>query len=174
MSTLSLHLWPVYQWPPFHWEWVTSSLTAAGGGIEKKGQGHEEIRLSSKKGTARVCLQTKARTVFGKLFLRNACTYFSGNEGVENHILHLTLHTHTHTHTHTDTLWWSLINKLAWASATYVALFLSRVGKSNFLATMFGCGLWTGWDSKRIKLNDKQRAKTGIESSTDAMIWSSA
>ena len=101
MSTLSLHLWPVYQWPPFHWEWVTSSLTAAGGGIEKKGQGHEEIRLSSKKGTARVCLQTKAPTVFGKLFLRNACTYFSGNEGVENHILHLTLHTHTHTHRHT-------------------------------------------------------------------------
>ena len=47
------------------------------------------------------CLQTEAPTVFGKLFLRNVCTYFSGNEGVENHIFRLSL---THTHTQTDTL----------------------------------------------------------------------
>ena len=47
------------------------------------------------------CLQTEAPTVFGKLFLRNVCTYFSGNEGVENHIFRLSL-THTHTQTAPD------------------------------------------------------------------------
>ena len=88
-----------HQWPPFHWKWVTSSLTAASEGIENKEHDHEKIRLSFKKGVTRVCLQTEAPTVFGKLLLRNVCTYFSGNEGVENHILCLSL-----SHTQTDTL----------------------------------------------------------------------
>lgn len=59
MFTLSLHLPACVSVTPISLEMGRLSLTAAGEGIENKGQGHEKIRLSFKKGTAR-CLQTKA------------------------------------------------------------------------------------------------------------------
>ena len=73
--------------PRYSGDGAISSFTAAGDGIETKEQGREKSRLSFKEGAARVCLQTKVPALFGKMFPRNVCTYFSGKEGDESHIL---------------------------------------------------------------------------------------